>query len=164
VTRRFSVEERVYQDAEGGAVSRAVVVHPGAVVILPLLDSSTIVMIRQYRKAAEEELFELPAGTLEPDEEPMQAAGRELIEETGYRAGSLEPFLEFFTSPGVLTERMRAFVARDLEWVGTRPEDEERIRVVPTTVDDARKKFLAGELRDAKTISVLGTYFARLHR
>ncbi len=131
-------------------------------VILPVLDARRIVMIRNYRHTVEQELWELPAGTAEPNEAPIETARRELEEEAGYRAGTMTPLTEFFTSPGVLTERMFAFVATELQPVGQRLEVGERIVAEIVELDRARKWLTSGELRDGKTIAVLGTYFARL--
>lgn len=161
-TSRFSVERRVFAEANGRSFTREVVVHPGAVVILPILDARRIVMIRNYRYTVEQELWELPAGTAEPDEAAIDTARRELEEETGYRAGTMTPLAEFFTSPGVLTERMSAFIATDLKLVGQRLEHGERIVAEVVELDRARRWLVNGELRDGKTIAVLGTYFARL--
>jgi len=115
-------------------------------------------MIRNHRYTVDEELWELPAGTMEPDEEPIQTAARELEEETGFRAGSLTPFAEFYTSPGVLTERMRAFVASELTPVGQRLEESERIVIETIPLVEAKRKLIQGELRDGKTIAVLGMF------
>jgi len=161
-TSRFSVERRVFAGADGRSVTREVVVHPGAVVILPILDARRIVMIRNYRHTVEQELWELPAGTAEPNEAPIETARRELEEETGYRAGTMTPLTEFFTSPGVLTERMFAFLATELQPVGQRLEVGERIVAEIVELDRARTWLTDGELRDGKTIAVLGTYLARL--
>ena len=157
-TPRFSVERRTYARESREPVVRDVIVHPGAVVILPFLADDRIVMVRQYRHSVERELLELPAGTIEPDEPPIETARRELIEETGYKAGSLEPLADFFTSPGILTERMYAFVARNLTHVGQALEHDEQLVVEPMGLDAAHRKLLAGELRDAKTMAVLGLY------
>jgi len=163
-TPRFNVERRVFAGADGRSVTRDVVVHPGAVVILPVLDDRHIVMIRNFRHTVEQELWELPAGTAEPNEEAIDTAGRELEEETGYRAGTVTPLTEFFTSPGVLTERMFAFVATELQPVGQRLEDGERIVAEIVELHRAREWLMSGELRDGKTIAVLGTYFAQAPR
>ena len=161
-TPRFSVERRTYARKGAEPLIRDVIVHPGAVVILPFLADDRIVMVRQYRHSVEQELLELPAGTIEPDEPPIETARRELIEETGYEAGSIQPLAEFFTSPGILTERMHAFVARDLTHVGQALEHGEQIVVEPMGLDAARRKLLAGELRDAKTMAVLGLYLLQV--
>ncbi len=116
--KRFDVRTLQLPGAEGRTVSKEIVVHPGAVVILPLLDEKTVVMIRNERVAVGQTLLELPAGTLESGEDPQACAFREVIEETGYRAAKMDRLLDFFTSPGICTERMFGFVARGLEQVG----------------------------------------------
>jgi len=161
-TTRFDVERRVFTGTDGRSITREAVVHPAAVVILPIVDAHRIVMIRNFRYTIEEELWELPAGTAEPEEAAIETARRELEEETGYRAGTMTPLAEFFTSPGVLTERMFAFVATDLTSVGQRLEHGERIVAEVVELDRARRWLVNGQLRDGKTIAVLGTYFARL--
>ena len=161
-TSRFNVERRAFAGADGRSITREVVVHPGAVVILPILDARRIVMIRNFRHTVEQELWELPAGTAEPNEAPIETARRELEEEAGYRAGTMTPLTEFFTSPGVLTERMFAFVATELQPVGQRLEVGERIVAEIVELNRARTWLTNGELRDGKTIAVLGTYFARM--
>lgn len=160
-TRLFTVEHREYARTPGEPITRDVVVHPGAVVILPILDSDRIVLIRNFRYAIEEELWELPAGTREPDEAAIETAGRELVEETGYRAESLTPLAAFYTSPGFCTERMHAFVATGLTRVGQALEDGEQIEVELVKRAAVHRMLATGELRDAKTIAVLGMYFAR---
>jgi ADP-ribose pyrophosphatase len=156
--RKFRVERRRVPDPAGRILEREVVAHPGAVVILPLLDSETVVMIRNRRFAAGRTLLELPAGTLEADEPPRDCAARELAEETGYQAGRIEPLMEFYTSPGVLTERMFAFIARDLVAVGQQLEADEQIEVEPVRWDRIRQLLTDAKLLDGKTIAVLGTY------
>ncbi len=158
-TRLFTVEHRVYTRPGREPVARDVVVHPGAVVILPILDMHRMVMIRNYRYTVEDELWELPAGTLEPNEEPIETARRELEEETGYRAARMRPLLEFFTSPGFLTERMHAFVATDLTVVGQRLQGAEQIVSEVIDVAEVRDRLLRGEFVDGKTIAVLSRYF-----
>src|SRR4051812_33612618 len=88
---------------------REVVVHPGAVVVLGFLLDDEVILIRTRRYAINQILLELPAGTLEKNEDPINCAGRELLEETGYLAGKLVPIGNFFTSPGILSEKMYAF-------------------------------------------------------
>ena len=160
-TRVFEVQKRTYAGPDGQAVVRDIVVHPGAVVIIPWLDDGSLVMIRNYRHPVEEELLELPAGTLEPLEEPIQTAARELEEETGYVAGKLEPFMEFFTTPGICTELMRCFVACDLTQTQQRLSPTEQIRVEVVRADRARRAIWDGSIRDGKTIAVLGAYFLK---
>lgn len=157
-TRLFTVEHRVYTPTGGDSVDRDVVVHPGAVVIVPVLDDQRLIMIRNYRYTVECELWELPAGTREPKEEPIETARRELEEETGYRAGTMTPLMEFYTSPGFCTEWMHAFVATDLTHVGQNLQGSERIVVETVAVSQVRRRLLANEFSDGKTIAVLGRY------
>ena len=160
----FSVEQRRYDQRDGDPVLRDVVVHPGAVVVLPIVDAHDIIMIRNIRYAVEQELWELPAGTREQGESPIETTRRELEEETGYRAGRIEPLMEFYTSPGFCTERMHAFVARELTEVGQDLQGDEQIVVERVGFDEARRKLIDGEFQDGKTIAVLGRYFLGLNR
>lgn len=135
------------------------VVHPGAAVILPLLPEDRLVMIRNYRYAVEQRLWELPAGTMHADEAPAETARRELEEETGYRAGRIVAMEPFYSSPGICTERMHPFVAEELTRVGQALEDGEEIEVRVLTLVEAREKLVSGEFCDGKTIAVLARYF-----
>lgn len=161
VTERFTVVEKPIHRPGAAPAHRAVVVHPGAAVILPILDDGRIVMIRNQRPAIDRELLELPAGTIDPGESPEETAVREVEEETGYRAGLMEPFATFFPSPGILTERMYVFLATKLEFVGQRLEESEQIRVEIVSAQEARRRLVAGEIEDGKTIATLGLLFAR---
>ena len=157
-TRLFAVEHREYARPDGRSVGRDVIVHPGSVVILPILGGERLVIIRNYRYAVEQELWELPAGTREPNEPTIETARRELEEETGYRAGSMTPLAEYFSSPGILTERMHAFVATNLALVGQGLQDSEQISVELMELAEARRKLIAGDFVDGKTVAVLGLY------
>lgn len=152
---RFRVERREYDVPGHGRVRRELVCHPGAVLILPLLDEDTVIMIRNYRFSVGAEILELPAGTLEPDEPPIDCAARELIEETGYDAGRIEPLCAFYTSPGFTDERMHCFVARDLTEVGQQLEATEQIRIAPMPYADAIAATTDGRIVDAKSIAAL---------
>lgn len=157
----FSVEHREYPQPNGVTITRDVVVHPGAVTVLPLLDEHRLVMIRNRRHAVERRLLELPAGTLEPPESPADCAGRELQEETGYRAETITPLCEFFTTPGICTERMYAFQARNLTLTEQRLEADEDIEVCVMDIQAVRKMMQRGQIEDGKTLAVLGTFFLR---
>jgi ADP-ribose pyrophosphatase len=141
---------------------RELCVHPGAVVILPFL-ADKVLLIRNYRYAAQHTLIELPAGTLEKGEDPMNCAGRELLEETGYLAGRLKPLISFFSSPGVLTEKLHAFAAYDLEKKVAALEEDEEIEIMPVSFDEAIEMIRTAEIIDAKTIATL-LFFDRFHR
>ena len=137
---------------------REVCVHPGAVVILPFVDPEHILLIRNRRYAVGQTLIELPAGTLERGEDPMNCAGRELIEETGYIAGRLKPLGDFYTSPGILSEKMYAFAAYDLTRAQAKLEEGEEIELAPANLDEAIDMIRYGQIKDAKTIVTLMMY------
>jgi ADP-ribose pyrophosphatase len=109
---RFKVVEHSQTLQNGETVTRQVVVHPGAVTILPILDGNRVCLIRNYRVAVDRTLIELPAGTLDGGEPPASAAKRELQEETGFTAARWQELPPFFMSPGILNERMHMFVAK----------------------------------------------------
>ncbi len=163
-TSRFRVElvERI--TAGGSRYEKAVVRHPGAVTILPMVDSQNVCLIRSYRVAVGQTLIELPAGTLEPPEEPVVTAHRELIEETGYRAGNLEPLAQFFLSPGVLDERMHVFLATQLTAGSAEREPNEEIENLVVPWEQAIQWTLDGTIQDAKTIVALMLYDRRRER
>ncbi len=144
--------ERV-QLEQGPVLEREIIRHPGAVVMLPLLNPETVILIRQYRYAAGQELWELPAGTLEPDETARDCAQRELAEEIGYQAGSLEKVHRFYVAPGYSTEAMDLFVARGLTSVeGVQGDDDEVITVVPMNQAAVHQLMTDGQVLDAKTL------------
>lgn len=152
-TSRFRVDRVRQTFADGSSVQREVVRHPGAVVILPILDDGRICLIRNYRVAVRQWLLELPAGTLEPGEPPEETAARELIEETGYRAGRLEPLCTLLMSPGILYERMYAFVASELTAGDTAREAGELIANQPVPPEELDELLRSGQIEDAKTIA-----------
>jgi len=156
---KIRLELHHLENEEGQRTRREVCVHPGAVVILPLLPDGRIVLIRNRRYALGGLILtELPAGTLEKNEDPMNCAGRELLEETGYLAGKLEPIGNFFSSPGVLTEKLYAFAAYDLEKQTTALEEGEEIELQPETLADAIAMIKDGRIHDGKTIATLLMY------
>lgn len=151
----FRVESLTVLDRLGRAARRDVVRHPGAVTVIPVLDDGRIVVIRNERIAVAERLVEFCAGKLEPGEEPAAAAARELEEECGYRATTVEPLGMFYTSPGFADERMFVFLARGLNPVERRLEPGEEIEVEITTVEELRAAIARGAVRDGKTIGAL---------
>jgi ADP-ribose pyrophosphatase len=157
--RKVSLEVHdLVNESTGTHVKREICVHPGAVVVLPLLPQEVVILIRNRRYSVGEVLLELPAGTLEQGEEPMSCAGRELIEETGYRAGRLEALPMFYTSPGVLTEKMYPFAAYNLETSRQALEEGEEIELQPVPLRDALRMCCDGRIADAKTIATLLRY------
>ncbi len=141
----------------GGTVVRENVRHPGGVAIVPVIDN-TVILIRQFRIAIERELIELPAGRLEPNEEPASCARRELEEEIGYRAKKLIPLATYFSSVGFTDERMHIYLALDLEKTSLQLEADERIREVIMPIEMIQEKLTSQEFEDAKTIIGLREY------
>lgn len=150
---RFRVERMTQKFGDGREFRREVVQHPGAVVILPILDDGRVCLIRNYRIAVRQWLYELPAGTLELGEPPIETAKRELIEETGYRCEKIEPLCEFFMSPGILNERMHAFVATGLKEGATQLEAGEQISNYLATPTEVDQLLTSGQLQDAKSLA-----------
>jgi ADP-ribose pyrophosphatase len=140
---------------DGTTVRRDVVLHPGAVVVLPLVDDGHVCLLRNHRPIIAETLWELPAGTLEPGEPPERAAVRELAEETGYTAGRWRKLAELFPSPGCLTELVHLFVAQELTAGEARPEADEQLEVHVVPWDEALRWAVDGTIRDAKTVAGL---------
>lgn len=155
---RFTVYATDVATSQGSSKRKEFIAHPGAVVILPIIDQERIVMIKNERFAVGQELWELPAGTLEPDELPEQTAYRELIEETGYQASKVVPLTKFYTTPGICNEVMHAYVAEDLQEVGQALEEGEKITVEIVTWQAVFEKIRKGEICDGKTLTTLLLY------
>jgi ADP-ribose pyrophosphatase len=163
-TKTFGVVRETRVLPNGRCVDKTFVTHPGGVVLLPLLDDDTILMVRNYRVTLQQWLRELPAGTLEPPESPRDCAARELREETGYDASRIEPFIEFHTAPGFCNELLRVFLARDLTHVGQDLQSDECMTVEKVPLSQAIDQACSGELRDAKTIATLCAWALRCGR
>lgn len=150
--RRFRVVSLEYRDRGGRQHVRQIVRHPGAVTILPLVDDDHVCLIRNYRAGVDQTLLELPAGTLEPGEDPQHTAVRELQEETGYQAGRMELLCEFYTSPGVLDELMRLYVATDLTPGPQHLDSGEEIELEVVDWATCMRLVREGAIRDGKSL------------
>lgn len=128
-----------------------VVEHNGGVIIIAQPTPSQIILVRQHRHAVEEDLWEVPAGMLEGDEDPREAALRELREETGYRAERMQFLWSVYTTPGFCTERLHVFVADGLSPGEQEPDDNEQIEARVFAVDEAWEMVESDRLRDAKS-------------
>jgi len=148
-TSRFSVVELAA--APSGRL-RQVIRHPGSVVIIPMVDEQHVCLIRNYRVSVARTLVELPAGTREPNEAAEVTATRELAEETGYRAESLERITDFLPAPGILDERMILYLARGLSEGPPAREAGEQIENLVVPWQEAMAMVTRGEIEDAKTI------------
>ena len=143
---------------EGKIISREIVKHPGAAAILPILPDGRILLVKQYRRAVNEVLVEIPAGTLEPGEEPKACAFRELEEETGYRAGRLERITSLALAPGYSSEIIHIYLAENLVESHAHPEEDESITLLKVGLDEAVEMIRRGEIRDAKTVAAVLLY------
>jgi ADP-ribose pyrophosphatase len=157
--RVFSVRRDEVIEPSGVRGVRDMIAHPGSVVVMPVLADGKIVLIRQYRYAARQYLWELVAGRIDPGENVKQAAKRELIEETGLRAKQMRLFLEFWPSPGFLEEKMFVLLAQGVTQGQAEPEEDEKIEAKAFGQAELKQMLRSGVLRDAKTISSLLYYF-----
>jgi ADP-ribose pyrophosphatase len=139
----------------GGKVTREVVEHPGAVAILAFTKDRKVILIKQYRKATEEVLWEVPAGKLKPGEDPRACAARELEEETGFTAKSWQKLISFYTTPGFSNEILHLYLAHGLESGDQLLEPDEEILIYILPLSEALGKLSTNEIRDAKTIIAL---------
>jgi len=147
----------------GEVAVREYIRHLGGVGIVPVIDGN-VILIKQFRISIERELIELPAGRLEPNEEPMSCAARELEEEIGYRAGKLIPLASYFASVGNSNERMHLFLALDLKRTERRLESDERIREVVLSLEEVKQKLANHEFEDSKTLIGLRETIAYLDK
>lgn len=131
---------------------REIVDHPGAVAIVPITKDNKVILVKQFRKAVEEPLLEIPAGKLEHGEDPVSCAVRELKEETGFSCDKIQFLLEFYTSPGFSNEKMHLFLATGLTEGIAEPENDEYIEVITLGLDELLDMVHNGEITDSKTI------------
>ncbi|MGB9068033.1 MAG: NUDIX hydrolase [Candidatus Acidiferrales bacterium] len=151
--RVFTLKRDRVAEPGGVVTTREIIAHPGSVVVLPVLADGRIVLIRQYRHAAGQYLWELVAGHKEPRETAIAGAHRELLEETGYTAKRIRKLLEIFPSPGLLGERMDIFLAQGLMKGKAQPEDDEHITQKIVSLREAEAWIRSGKIRDSKSVA-----------
>jgi len=149
----FGVRRDEVLEPGGLRATREVVTHPGSVVVLPVLEDGRVVLIRQYRHATRQYLWELVAGRMDPGETPKRGAARELLEETGYRAKRFSVFLDVFPTPGFVEERMFILLAEGLKAGKAQPEKDEEIEVRAYRLKELKDMIRRGKLRDAKSVA-----------
>jgi len=162
--KSFGVRRDELIEPTGVRTVREVVTHPGSVVVLPVRPDGKIVLVRQYRHATGQYLWELVAGRMEKGENPRKGAARELVEETGYRAKKFTVFLELFPTPGFLEERMYLLLAEGLSAGEAEPEEDEKLIVRAYSKKQLEEMIRSGKMRDAKSIAGLLFYFRFLGR
>lgn len=133
--------------------TREVVLHPGAVTVLAITDDEKILLVRQFRKPTERVLVETPAGKLEKGEDPLEAAKRELEEETGYTAQEWKHLCSYYTSPGFANELLHAYVATGLTKTQQNLDSDEFLDVIEASAEQVEAMMANGEIYDAKTIT-----------
>ena len=139
----------------GRRTTFTIVEHPGAVAIVPVHADGDVVLLKQFRPSIGEELYEIPAGTIEKGEAPLATAKREIIEETGFKAKQWSKVGEFYSAPGFCTELMHLYVARGLSPATAEGDEDEILKPVRMSMDAALKLIRNGKIRDAKTIAGL---------
>jgi ADP-ribose pyrophosphatase len=160
-TGRHFVYKRDHVREPGGIeATRDIIEHPGSVVVLPVLDDGRILMIRQFRYAAKQSLWELVAGHREPNETFLESAPRELEEETGYSAKKFTKLLEFYPSPGLLSEKMVVYLAEGLTKGKSRQEEDEKISSRALTLAELEGWIKTGKIVDGKSVAGL-LYYAK---
>ena len=151
--RLFRVTEDEARDGKTGfTIKRAIVRHRGSAVMMAVDDRKRILLVRQFRLPAEKYLWELPAGSIDPGEKPLQTARRELAEETGYKAAKWTRLASFYVSPGYVAERMTIFLATGLTSGPATPMDDERIETRWFAAREIGEMIREGKIEDAKTI------------
>lgn len=150
--RKIDLALQTVELAGGERAQREVVIHRGAVALLPMVDRDRVCLVTNRRYAVGRLLMEVPAGTLDPGESPDATAVRELREETGYSAGSIRKIGEWWVSPGVMTERMHLYLCEDL-WPGpTEPQPDEHLEPVVVPWSEAVAMVADGRIDDAKSM------------
>ncbi len=150
---QLNLERAILPD--GRSVDLEIIRHPGGACALPIHDDGSIILIRQYRHAAGGIIWEVPAGRINDQEDPETCARRELMEETGFKAGKMEKIGEFFSTPGFCTELLHIYLATQLIPCRHDPEDDEYIEIVKLPFPEALAMVFSGEIRDSKTMIAL---------
>jgi ADP-ribose pyrophosphatase len=151
--RAFTIRRDHLRTPDGHETDFDIVEHHGSVVILPIDESGNLVLVRQYRHAAEQDLLELPAGTLEPGEDPLHCARREIREETGFAAEQFQKVGKFYLAPGYSTELMFVYIATDLHPAPLPPDEDEFLKVETFSVSKVFDLAAEGKIPDAKSLA-----------
>lgn len=136
---------------DGKEAIREIVRHPGAVCVIPVTDDNEVIMVRQYRYAFETEMLEIPAGKLEPGEDPFDAVKRELEEESGVVANKIEYLGEIFTTVAIFDEKIHTYLATELEFKSSHPDEDEFLEIEKIPLDILVDMVMNGKIRDSKT-------------
>ena len=144
---------------DGSEAIREIVRHPGAVCVIPVTKDMDVVTVKQYRYAFEQIMLEIPAGKLEPGENPLEAVKRELEEESGVVAGKIEYLGEIFTTVAIFDEKIHLYLATELEFKNAHPDEDEFLEVETIPLSELYNMVMDGDIKDAKTqIAILKAY------
>ena len=150
-SRLFRVTEDTAEDETGFQIHRSIVQHPGSAVMMAV-EEDRVLLVRQFRLPAGKSLWEIPAGKVDEGETPLEAAKRELVEETGYHADNWKELIHYYPSPGYINERMTLYLATGLTAGEATPMDDERIEVKWFTREELRAMIQSNEIEDGKTV------------
>jgi len=153
--RAFCIRRDYLKTPDGLETKFEIIEHGGSVVIIPVDEHGNVLFVRQYRHAAEQDLLELPAGTMDDDEDPITCAAREIREETGMEAGKLQKVGEFYLAPGYSTEFMIVFLATELKHNPLDPDFDEFLSVEKISAQEAIQRAEQGKIPDAKSLAAL---------
>lgn len=159
--RVFSLEKENVTLGNGNTTDLDVIHHPGAAAMVPLTDDGQVIMLRQYRHAIRQDIWEIPAGTLEPGEDPESCARREVEEETGYKAANLVRLGQIIPVPGYSNETISLYLCTGLSPTAQNLDRDEQITVQSVPLTEALAMISSGEIQDAKTIT--GLFMTRNH-
>lgn len=152
--------EDIVKLPSGKVVTWDLVKHKGAAAVVPVMEKGTILLVKQYRNALDQETLEIPAGGIEPGETPLECVTREIEEETGYRAGKMEHLMTIVTAIGFCDEKIPIYVASDLRPSKQHLDEDEFIDVKEFTIEEIKEMIFDGRIIDAKTISGVLGYIA----
>lgn len=158
----FTIVDEVATDPSGFEIHRSIVRHPGSAVMMAVDERDRVLLVKQYRLPAERELWELPAGRIDPGETPLQAAKRELREETGYSAKNWIKLVSYWASPGYVDEKMNLFLATSLKEGKQEPMEDERIEIRWFAKRELHELVTTGKILDGKTL--IGYFFWLEHK
>jgi len=153
--RVIRLVERKFVLPNGRRTTFGIIEHPGAVAVVPIFENGDVLLIKQFRPSIGKEIYEIPAGTLEPGEKPLATAKREIVEETGFKAKRWRKLTSFYTAPGFCTEMIHVYEARGLSPAQAPGDDDEILRPVRVPMKEALSYIKRGKIRDAKSIAGL---------
>lgn len=153
--RVIRLVERKLVLPNGRKTTFSIVEHPGAVAVVPVFGNGDVLLIKQFRPSIDREIYEIPAGTLEPGEKPLATAKREIVEETGFKAKTWRKLTSFYTAPGFCTELIHVYEARGLSPAHAEGDADEILRPVRVPLKEALSYVKSGRIRDAKSIAGL---------